>query len=122
MREIKFRVYDKNSKIMRDWKWLNERDDLAPYLVEGEDDFYSSAMQYTALKDKNNKEIYEGDIINICRENTCDIAEVVFDEGCFSVIGYLGDLRTYPIIKYLFTGYEVEVVGTRYENPELINS
>ncbi|MEK4379286.1 YopX family protein [Bacillus sp. FSL R5-0434] len=75
--------------------------------------------QYTGLKDKNGREIYEGDIVIDKRKNS---AEVVFDDGCFCVIGYLGDLRTHPIRDSLFCGERFEVIGNIYENPELLEA
>ncbi|MEC1543088.1 YopX family protein [Bacillus halotolerans] len=75
--------------------------------------------QYTGLKDKNGREIYEGDIVIDKRLNS---AEVVFDDGCFCVIGYLGDLRTHPIRDSLFCGERFEVIGNIYENPELLEA
>ena len=73
MRDIKFRVWD---GVMKDWIpfGLNEISDLV--FLKGSDvrggfivdTFDSEAgryilMQYTGLKDKNDKEIYEGDIV-----------------------------------------------------------
>jgi len=61
MREIKFRAWDKEKKVMlfmsdgsfsnhRIW-WLETNDCQDRYIL----------MQFTGLKDKNGKEIYEGD-------------------------------------------------------------
>ena len=67
MREIKFRVWDKNDKKMIDIG----RIDIAygscrPYIFRGE--FYDywndvELMQYTGFKDIKGQEIYEGDIL-----------------------------------------------------------
>ena len=67
MRDIKFRAWDKEGKVMIDWFWLSSEGNLyetpsivydTPHLeLERNDDLV--AMQYTGLKDKNGVEIYE---------------------------------------------------------------
>lgn len=125
MRQIKFRAWHK--------KWDRLINDI--FLGDSEVKFpigntsdildineeYSNLIfqQYTGLKDKNGREIYEGDIVVDGRENS---AEVVFDDGCFCVIGYLGDLRTHPLRDSLFCGERFEVIGNIYEDPELLES
>lgn len=120
MREIKFRAWNKHDEIMEhinDLYWFEENG------VHDFNDNNYEFMQYTGLKDVNGTEIYEGDIVNICTEGGCNPAKVIFDnedqKECFCVIGYLGDLRTYPI-KY-FVDCEIEVIGNIYENPELLH-
>lgn len=83
----------------------------------------SRFMQYTGLKDKNGKEIYEGDVFKYSYEldangeggfNTyygycvCD-----FVKGCF----YIGQETAYEFIS---NDEDYELVGNIYENPELI--
>ena len=120
MREIKFRAWNKHDEIMEhinDLYWFEENG------VHDFNDNNYEFMQYTRVKDVNGTEIYEGDIVNICTEGGCNPAKVIFDnedqKGCFCVIGYLGDLRTYPIKD--FVDCEIEVIGNIYENPELLH-
>ncbi|RVU61195.1 hypothetical protein BM74_27355 [Bacillus thuringiensis] len=66
-------------------------------------------MQYTGLKDKNGKEIYEADIVI---DTNGDSGQVVFSNGMFvrRVNGEWGqNLQSYH-----------EVIGNIYENPELL--
>ncbi|MEI4617893.1 YopX family protein [Bacillus cereus] len=111
---IKFRAWDLGSKQIYDWE------SIKLHFSEHVDHKMVVVMQYTGLKDKNGKEMYEGDIIYISNGESENIAEVTFDDGCFCVTGYLGDLRTYPIQDFLGRGYNVEVIGNKFENPELM--
>jgi uncharacterized phage protein (TIGR01671 family) len=78
---------------------------------------------FTGLKDKNGKEIYEGDILNYGHKN--NNVEVKFENGCFSVFGEpLGwdfDSEEKPILIDSYSNHAI-IVGNIYENPELLKN
>lgn len=127
MREIKFRAWDLKNDKMRDW------DDVKyswAFSVLGESD-KQIWMQFTGLKDKNGKEIYEGDIFQ-CRsgDNKADMqGEIYFDEGCFRMkYGYQkpreGQKTDYFLSSVIENdgAKEIEVIGNIYENSELLTN
>lgn len=85
-------------------------------------------MQYTGLKDKHGKEIYEGDIVELVNTykgmNTKSIVEIAFIDFTFagkwkseySPSGYMYN----PLCSYNFPIVTIEVIGNIYENPELL--
>lgn len=117
MREIKFRAWDKkNTQMLKSseignlmFSYGENYDHITKYEAE--------IMQYTGLKDKNGKEIYEGDI--------CKWFSGLNDAGKVGQIVWLDtemgwrfkeNYIDYPPCIYL----NVEVIGNIYENPALL--
>src|SRR5262245_46962630 len=59
MREIKFRAWDKHSRVMCDVRMMTF--DLRQLFDKNSSGY--EVLQFTGLRDKNDKEIYDGDII-----------------------------------------------------------
>lgn len=72
--------------------------------------------QYTGLKDKNGKQIFEGDIVR---------SELDYHFHMVEFVGYefygwcLLDMRTQEC-QYIYEYSEIEVIGNIYDNPELM--
>lgn len=79
----------------------------------------NTVMQYTGIKDKNRKEIYESDLV---KTKDGKIGYVIyFDEGCRYEIVH--NVVGYKVPQYLATldiFQKPEIIGNIYENPELI--
>lgn len=117
MREIKFRAWDwwrmlSDPKIwFLEWKYNYSINDE----LQSSDYIY---MQYIWLKDKNWKEIYEGDIIK-CNTNKWEYNNII--EFHKHYIRLRRWRYTYPISPYSgLINLRAEVIWNIYENPELL--
>ena len=112
MREIKFKFLLENGEVTKSY-YLKELIDSDSYInIECE---YSSKikqeLQYTGLKDKNNVEIYESDIVKN-------------NQGKISQINFIEDYAKYEAFDEDFSWVvsdTFEVIGNIHENPELLN-
>lgn len=125
MREIKFRAWDKSCNrmfITITELWFGNNDYFKELFFDQSFHFKAETktengvemhqatsedcilMQYTGLKDKNGKEIYEGDIVI---DDDHDLYAIEYD-------GYSFSENPLDHVDYC------EVVGNIYENPELL--
>lgn len=74
--------------------------------------------QYTGLKDKNGKRIFEGDIVLKRTHNGKKPMPVYFDGGQFTC-GVGGGSST-PSHYYSLEDKQIEVIGNIHDNPELL--
>ena len=119
-REIKFRAWDEEGK-----RWINL--DECVITIDGQIHSTSGrnihrnitdkvdVQQFTGLTDKNGKEIYEGDIVELNDRGVKRRSVVRFDikdcdESCFHFRSYGWYVD------------EIKVIGNIYENPELLKN
>ena len=70
--------------------------------------------QYTGLKDKNGKEIYEGDVVDF--DNYLQGQSLVkFESGCFRV-----DSLNYTTTLTYHVSLHTHIIGNIHDNPELL--
>ncbi len=148
-REIKFRAWDSREKKMDydPFCWPTSIDLKDSYsnlntLIAGqfgkvhhggpvgEDNTHMRyLMQYTGLKDRNGKEIYESDIVER-KEETCgseiEMASyvVVWVDDCakFELKTIQSPIFVKDAIVSMYLEDDAEVIGNLHENPELFNN
>lgn len=124
-REIKFRAWDKEEKRIINYPELcnlYRYAEMASLDLWLENDFIT-LMQYTGLKDKNGKEIWEGDIVKYGRyTNTPNaVGFIAFDNELIAFV--IKDFRVSQ--DWYFMGVNkknLEIIGNIYENPELLET
>lgn len=139
MREIKFRAWEISTKRMHTVEYLNlvggigiidvDKDEEGDWVqVQRLIDMGDLVlMQYTGLKDKNGKEIYEGDIVQngngvylkiYWNDGLCQFRQRVCSKENVEKQGYKWSKENPTDMDLQFN--MKEIIGNIYENPELL--
>ena len=131
----KFRAWDKKTETIqeiesisfKEKKLVIEQQSIAWFnsdYIRNFDDI--ELMQSTGLEDKNGVEIFEGDVVLVSVQNGFDylnnkktvVQKSEFHSGLICKSLDIG--MEYRVFKRNEAGYEYEVIGNKYENPELL--
>jgi uncharacterized phage protein (TIGR01671 family) len=142
MQQIKFRIWDQSKKVMCSVARISFGDDGSALTILAEPapvgEFYRALvhgesgilMQFTGLKDKKGREIYEDDIIKWHRlydgESLTDVYRVEWDNGCFHTVciseAGQGQRDCFSSPETSEELHHFQVIGNIYENPELLEA
>lgn len=128
MNNLKFRAWDKVLKVMSEIVCIDllkkeityfETDNCSYKEINVNFNDYI-IMQSTGLKDKNGKEIFEGDIL---KTKTKGIVIVRIENGNTMTTYKSGiNTKTSLVLSSFLEKYKVEVIGNIYENKELLEN
>lgn len=108
--EDKYWIVYPDPRYMPDWN--------LPYKMVRTDVDKETIGQYTGLKDRNMKKIYEGDIVKVFTNKKWRIGKIIYEHSGFTI-----DVTNNKELEYGRTGIIenlTEVIGNVWDNPELL--
>jgi len=136
MREIKFRAWDKKKKMMETigltFARNGELASIKAWHYQDVDGHYRiylpsevNLVQYTGLRDKNGKEIYEGDVVKetFPRDKSDPAYDSYGDEGVVEWHEGIGAWSWEHGEEWgMIDSQDVKIIGNIYENPDLLSN
>lgn len=137
MREIKFRAWVKEDGLMvypngsTGYCMICNGDGF--FVVYQDEEWIKNnefvIMQYTGLKDKNGKEIYDGDIVRLQDGHKSFYVVEWHDTHSCWIFRYIDNQKEYYHFEYIERNFgrkkgiaNTEVIGNIHANPELLNA
>lgn len=115
MREHKYQVWDKLNKVMCEVVAINfvTHQIYCGEPAPGHLHFGNAELrEFTGLRDRNGKEVYEGDIVSKIWVNKDEKTIFHVDDGWVKYLWH----------NFAYAGETWEVIGNIYENPELLEA
>ncbi|ATN49497.1 YopX family protein [Staphylococcus aureus] len=121
---LKFKAWDKDKKVM---SIIDEIDFNSGYILisTGYKSFDEvKLLQYTGLKDKNNTEIYDGDIAEFKYPHDKRFKEIGIithsaEKACFVIKMIRDTVQEFELYRGVANSY-LKVIGNKFDNPELL--
>ena len=133
IREIKFRAWDEEDKVMHYFQLHDIRHE-GSLIIYGDSDCIGDysyfapiedgpVMQYTGLKDKKGQEIYEGDIVRQAADDEVIVFKIKYSDNDAAFLRVIAGGASQEWTEDYITSIDAErceVIGNIYQNPKLL--